>query len=154
MSSEVSSGEERASRAELIAAARAARSRAYAPYSRFQVGAALRGESGAIYVGVNVENASYPAGTCAERSAVSAAVSAGERRFVALAISTDTDEPVSPCGLCRQTLREFVETLPITLAPEHGEATEVELASLLPHGFGRANLWRAVGRHDEGDEPG
>src|SRR5262245_28508295 len=93
--------------AELVAAARAARERAYAPYSAFLVGAALRTADGRLFVGANVENASYGLSVCAERTAILAAVNAGAREVRAIAVSTDLDPPAAPCGMCRQTLAEF-----------------------------------------------
>ena len=99
------SGEER----RLWLQARAAAPAAYAPYSGLDVGAALLAESGAVFTGVNVENASYPVGLCAERAALAAAVTAGERRFAALAVATDSDVAILPCGACLQALAEFGE---------------------------------------------
>ena len=119
----------------LVAEARSARANAYAPYSRFAVGAALLCESGRVYSGANVENASYGLTICAERAAAFAAASAGERRFLALAVATDAPSPTPPCGACRQVLREFAEDLSIYLA---GAAAAIEtqtLAALLPHPF-------------------
>ncbi len=92
---------------ELVAAARAVRDRAYAPYSRYLVGAAVRGRSGAIYVGCNVENASYGGTICAERAAICAMVAAGETLFDAVAVYTEAEPPATPCGICRQVLSEF-----------------------------------------------
>lgn len=127
---------------ELIEQAIQVREHAYAPYSHFRVGAALRAGSGRVYVGVNVENAAYPAGICAERSALVAAVTAGERAFDAIAIVTDTPEPSSPCGVCRQMLAEFGVGLRVTLATVNGAVIETTLAELLPRAFVPESLRR------------
>ena len=124
----------------LVQVATNARNHAYAPYSGFRVGAALLAESGRVHVGVNVENASYPAGICAERTALVAAVAAGDTRFVAIAIVTDADTPAAPCGVCRQMLAEFAlaepgQDLNVTLASVNGEVTHVRLSALLPMAF-------------------
>jgi len=105
-------------REELIRQAIAARERAYAPYSDYKVGAALLGRSGRVYTGCNVENAVYPLVTCAERTAVVKAVSEGEREFVALAVATENGG--SPCGSCRQTLREFGDDIVVLIADVTG----------------------------------
>ena len=126
--------------APLLAAAAAARDRAYAPYSRFQVGAALLGEDGEIYPGCNVENASYGMTICAERNAVWAAVARGQRRFQALALMTDASPPAMPCGACRQVFREFAPTLSIMTANLAGQRVATSLGELLPHSFGPEDL--------------
>lgn len=120
---------------ELAAKAKDARKRAYAPYSRFLVGAAVLTEGGEIFQGANVENASYGLTICAERAAVLQAVFAGARRIVAVAVATSTSPPAAPCGMCRQTLAEFAEDCPILLLNDQGEHRRVSLAELLPHGF-------------------
>jgi len=120
----------------LIAEARRVLANAHAPYSRFPVGAALLAESGKVYAAANVENASFGLSVCAERSAVFAAVAAGERRFAALAVVTDTPEPTPPCGACRQVLREFVEDIPVALAGRPGTKVQTHrLSDLLPQAF-------------------
>ena len=98
-------------------AARAVAANAYAPYSGLRVGAALEGVGGRTFTGVNVENASYPAGLCAERAALAAAVAAGERRFSALAVATDSGAALTPCGVCLQALAEFGDLDVVTAAP-------------------------------------
>jgi len=126
---------------DLIAAAAAVREHAHAPYSRYQVGAAVRGASGKIYVGANVENASYGLALCAERSAVAAAVSAGEKRIEAVAVETSTSPPAAPCGMCRQVLAEFAgDELPIALTNDKGERQDTTLGALLPHAFRSGDL--------------
>lgn len=128
-----------AQRDELVARAVEARRYAYAPYSNYHVGAALLAESGRIYTGVNIENAVYPTGTCAERTALFKAVSEGERRFVAIAVVTENGG--SPCGSCRQALAEFgLDTLVIIADGTGRVAGELTVAELLPRAFGRADL--------------
>ncbi len=102
---------------ELWRRARAVAAQAYARYSGLHVGAALRSPAGAVYLGVNVENASYPAGLCAERAALAAAVTAGERRFAALAVATEQNDPLLPCGACLQALAEFGELDIVAVLP-------------------------------------
>ena len=116
----------------LIDAARLAREQAYAPYSRFAVGAALRTKGGRVFVGCNVENLSFGLTICAERAAVFAAVAAGEREFEALAVVADSREPVTPCGACRQVLAEFSPALPVCSANLQGEVFQSSIAELLP----------------------
>lgn len=122
------------------AAALAAMERAYAPYSDFRVGAALVGADGGVFAGCNVENSAYPAGICAERSALAAAVAAGTRRFALLVIVTEADEPTPPCGMCRQALVEFEPNLEIVTYTTHGGEADWSLATLLPHPFTPAAL--------------
>ena len=124
---------------ELIAHAAEFRSRAYAPYSGVAVGAALLGKSGRVYGGVNVENAAYPVGICAERTAIAAAVTAGERAFEAIAIIADSPAPCAPCGMCRQMLAEF-PLARVILANTAGAVCVLTPAELLPHAFGAAAL--------------
>ena len=124
----------------LADAAVAAMGRAYAPYSRFRVGAALRAAGGEVFVGCNVENASYGATVCAERNAVGCAVAAGARQFDLLAIATRTSPPSPPCGLCRQVLGEFAPRLKILLVNPQGELLRTRLDKLLPMGFSREHL--------------
>jgi cytidine deaminase len=119
----------------LIAAASAARANSYSPYSRFPVGAALLMEDGSIWAAANVENCIPALAICAERNAMSAAASAGLRRPQALAVVTATSPPSTPCGLCRQTLAEFADDLPILLTNPEGAREEVRLADLLPRTF-------------------
>lgn len=118
--------------AALIASAREARLRAYAPYSHFQVGAALLTRSGRVFQGCNVENLSYGLTICAERAAVCAAVAAGEREFVAAVVVADSQEPVTPCGACRQVLAEFCEDLEVCSVNLEGVEYRTTLAALLP----------------------
>lgn len=118
--------------ASLIETARLARENAYAPYSRFAVGAALRTKGGRVFTGCNVENLSFGLTICAERVAVGAAVAAGEREFEALAVVADSREPVTPCGACRQVLAEFSMTLPVCSANLEGAVYESSIAALLP----------------------
>jgi|SRR5690554_441039 len=124
----------------LFEAAVAARTQAYAPYSEFLVGAALLMESGKIFAGANVENASYGATICAERSAICGAVAQGERRVTALLVVTDAEQPAAPCGICRQVLAEFGDDMPIILANTDGRRVRTSLDALLPFRFGKADL--------------
>src|SRR6185503_16970102 len=119
--------------AEMIELARRMMAGAYAPYSNFAVGAALRGESGSLYGGCNVENAAYPQGMCAEASAIAALVAGGERKITEVLVMAKADDAVTPCGGCRQRLREFAggET-PIHLCNPDGHLQTVTLGTLLP----------------------
>ncbi|MEO7083673.1 MAG: cytidine deaminase [Gemmatimonadaceae bacterium] len=109
--------------------------RAYAPYSNFRVGAALLSSDGSITEGCNVENAVYPAGICAERAAVAAAVARGHRSFDMLLIATEAQEPTPPCGMCRQVLEEFAPKLLVVSATRAGREARWSLEELLPKAF-------------------
>ncbi|PYK42809.1 MAG: cytidine deaminase [Verrucomicrobia bacterium] len=116
----------------LIQSAIKGRLKAYAPYSRFAVGAAVQCKSGAIFAGSNIENISYGLTICAERIAIGSAVAAGEREFVAIAVAADTIEPIVPCGACRQFLAEFSPDLIIVSATLRGDRKIENLSRLLP----------------------
>lgn len=120
---------------DLLAAARAAHANAYAPYSGFRVGAALRGDDGRIYAGANVENASYGLSRCGEQSAVQAMASAGVRGFSEALVYTEVDHPASPCGACRQVLMEFGPEARVTLVNHRGDARSLRVDELLPDAF-------------------
>jgi cytidine deaminase len=125
----------------LIDAAAAARANAYAPYSRFAVGAAIRAEDGRLYAGANVENAAYPQGQCAEASAIGAMVAAGARRIEAMVLIADGAALCTPCGGCRQRIREFAEpATEIHLCGLDGVRRTVTVGELLPLSFGPDNL--------------
>lgn len=128
---------------ELRAAAFAVLERAYAPYSKFRVGAALRTGDGQVYTGCNVENASYPASLCAERTAVAGAVAAGGRDFVAMVIASDADEPASPCGICRQVLGELAPSLEVMSCTREGGERRWPVSALLPYPFTSHSLDRS-----------
>jgi cytidine deaminase len=123
----------------LVDAARAAQQRAYAPYSRFRVGCALEADDGRVFVGCNVENASYGLTICAERAAVCAAVAAGARRFRRAVVVSDADPPAAPCGACRQVLSEFGPDLRVDAVSPAGSLTWT-IAELLPAAFGKEQL--------------
>jgi cytidine deaminase len=124
-----------ASEADLVAAARDARLRAIAPYSKFLVGAALRLKDGRIVTGCNVENASYGLTMCAERVALLKALSDGHRDFTMIAVVADTDDPTPPCGPCRQLLWEYCGDIPVVLANLTDIKAHHTLGALLPHPF-------------------
>lgn len=123
--------------AELFAAANAVRARAYAPYSRFHVGVAILADDGKIYAGCNVENAAYPIGNCAEASAIAAMVAGGGKRITRMYVTGPGSVPVTPCGACRQRIREFAD-LDVTVICHgvEGEPLSQTLGQLLPHSFG------------------
>ena len=124
-------------------AAKRSRAQAYAPYSRFEVGAAVMSPSGAVYAGCNVENAAYPAGTCAEEAAIAAMVAAGERRIEGILVIGAGDALVTPCGACRQRIREFAPPQALVhIADLKGIRRSFRLEELLPFSFGPENLRR------------
>ena len=126
--------------AELLRAAAAVRDQAYAPYSNFRVGAAVLAESGRVFSGCNVENATYGATVCAERNAVGAAVAAGERVLELCVVYTVHDRATPPCGVCRQVLWEFGPALLVVSVTASGLVTRARLADLLPDAFGPRDL--------------
>jgi cytidine deaminase len=131
---------------DLFAAAKQAQARAYAPYSRFKVGAAVRGRDGGVYSGCNVENAAYPAGTCAEQAAIAAMVAAGESRIAEVLVIGGGDTLVTPCGACRQRIREFAAPqTAIHVAGPEGVRRSFMLEDLLPFSFGPDTLGRGEG---------
>ncbi len=120
---------------ELIEAAKKVRELAYAPYSNFRVGAAVRTKGGKIFTGCNVESASYGLTVCAERVAIWKAVSEGEKEFEQIAVVADTQELTPPCGVCRQILWEFCGDMPVTFANLKGDVETVQMKDLLPRAF-------------------
>lgn len=120
---------------ELTEAALAAREHAYAPFSKFKVGAALEDESGRVFGGCNIENATYGLTVCAERVAVFKAVSEGARKFHRIAVAADTDALTPPCGACRQILWEFCGDIEITLVNLHGKSETIRMKELFPRPF-------------------
>ena len=125
----------------LLDAARDVRERAYVPYSKFKVGAAIRGASGTVYRGCNVENVAYPEGTCAEAGAIAAMCAAGEYRIAEVAVISGGTKPVPPCGGCRQKLAEFAEgDVKVTLATTGGATFETTVAGLLPGAFDAGHM--------------
>ena len=125
-------------RQRLVQAARQARENAYAPYSKYQVGAALLTEDGTIFTGCNVENAAYSPTICAERVAITKAISEGQRQFVAIAVATSNGGP--PCGLCRQVMNEFAPDMLVIVVDMEQIVAQFSVADLLPHGFGPPQL--------------
>ena len=129
-------------REELKAAAIAMLDRAYVPYSHFPVGAALECDDGTVFTGCNVENASYPAGICAERNAIAHAVAEGHTQFRCIVIAGRGEDFCVPCGICRQVMREFAPDLEILCLNGAGEERTFPLPELLPHSFGPEHLER------------
>lgn len=126
---------------ELVEKSAQAKAKAHCPYSRFPVGAALLDKDGRIFQGCNIENACYALGTCAERTAIQTAVSEGSKKFTAIAIASDVEEEfITPCGACRQVMREFGSELLIILTKPSGSYTIRTLEQLLPLSFGPENL--------------
>jgi len=122
---------------ELVAAAQAAHLLAYCPYSHYRVGAAIRTAAGAVIAGCNVENAAYPLGSCAEAGAIAAMVAAGERAIVEIVVVTDGEQPGTPCGGCRQRIREFAgPEVAVHSVAASGATWSATVAELLPHSFG------------------
>jgi cytidine deaminase len=124
----------------LIEAAKQAREKAFAPYSKFYVGAAVETKDGKIYDGSNIESASYGLTVCAERVAVWKAVSEGEREFTQIAVVVDTEELTPPCGACRQIIWEFCGDISVILENLQGKSETLQMKDLLPHAFGREFL--------------
>ena len=125
------------------------RENAYAPYSNFKVGAAIRAADGTVFSGCNVENIAYPEGTCAEAGAIAAMIAAGQTRLTEVFVVADSPVPVTPCGGCRQKLAEFgTGDVPVTLSNLDGVRKEMTLADLLPGAFGRDHLAEGHGDRD------
>jgi cytidine deaminase len=128
----------------LLEAATAIRHNAYAPYSRFKVGAAIRSTSGTVYQGVNVENVAYPEGTCAEAGAIAAMIAAGDTRIAEVCVIADSPTPVPPCGGCRQKIAEFAAPdVQVTLCTTDGASRTMTVADLLPGLFTAAHMAKA-----------
>lgn len=126
---------------ELVSLALRARKNAYVPYSHFHVGAAVVADNGRSYTGCNIENASYGATICAERTAVAKAVSDGARRILAIAISSDSDHNTMPCGICRQVLSEFcAPDMPLYLSDKNGNFNTYRFDEILPHAFKQSDM--------------
>jgi cytidine deaminase len=120
---------------QLVNLALQAREKAYTPYSQFNVGAAVLTRSGKVFLGCNIENASFPAGICAERVAISGAYAAGERDIVAIAVVGDTPHPITPCGICRQVILELAPDCDVLMANTAGDISVSKPRILLPGGF-------------------
>ncbi|WP_395002499.1 cytidine deaminase [Cypionkella sp.] len=128
----------------LLEAATAVRLRAYVPYSRFHVGAAIRSVEGRVHIGCNVENVAYPEGTCAEAGAIAAMIAAGDTRIAEIVVIADSPEPVPCCGGCRQKIAEFAaQDVKVTLCTTDGKSKTLTVAQLLPGVFSQAHMDRA-----------
>jgi len=125
---------------ELIQAARKAKTHSHSPYSKFRVGAAVMTKSGKIYTGCNIENSSYSLTVCAERTALFKAVSEGEKKFLAMVISTDVNDFISPCGACRQVISDLAGDINVILTNGVGKTKIMKMKDLLPHPFTPKNL--------------
>jgi cytidine deaminase len=124
----------------LIKEAKKARKKAYTPYSKFKVGAAVLSADGKIFTGCNIENASFGLAVCAERVAIFKAISEGSIKFKAIAVIGDTDKPCSPCGACRQVISEFGENIPLIMANLKGDVKIKKIKELLPEAFSKNDL--------------
>ncbi len=120
---------------EIVVSAVMVRQRAHAPYSKFQVGAAIRAKGGRVYAGCDMENRSFGLTVCAERNAIATAIAHGEREFEAIAIATDADPPAPPCGACREVMAEFAPNLEIILVSHGKEQKRYKLKEIFPHQF-------------------
>ena len=128
----------------LLEAATAVRLRAYVPYSRFHVGAAIMSVEGRLHIGCNVENVAYPEGTCAEAGAIAAMIAAGDTRIAEMVVIADSPEPVPCCGGCRQKIAEFAaQDVKVTLCTTDGKSKTLTVAQLLPGVFSQAHMDRA-----------
>lgn len=128
----------------LLQTARDVRENAWVPYSRFKVGAAIRATSGAVYAGCNVENVAYPQGTCAEAGAIAAMVAGGDTRIAEVVVVADSTHPTTPCGGCRQKLREFAgPDVKVTMVTMEGKTLTMTMAELLPGAFSAEHMDRA-----------
>ncbi len=127
----------------LLEQATKVRLNAYAPYSRFKVGAAIRSTSGAVHLGCNVENVAYPEGTCAEAGAIAAMIAAGDHRIAEICVIADSPDPVPPCGGCRQKIAEFADqSVMVTLCTTDGASKSMTVAEMLPGVFSAAHMDR------------
>lgn len=124
----------------LVKEAEKARKKAYTPYSKFKVGAAVLSVDGKIFSGCNIENASFGLAVCAERVAIFKAISEGSTKFKAIAVIGNTDKPCSPCGACRQVISEFGEDIPLIMANLKGDVKIKKIKELLPEAFGKNDL--------------